>query len=183
MDAWLEWQRNYRHGTFVIWPPSDVRRRINPLRRRYDPESQRICEAHITLTQPLLRAPTPADWDALRAAVAPCSPFTMRYGPLDTFLPYPCIYLRIEPADRVLALRAAMHKTGLCDLSLPYSDGFVPHMSLTDGYPDAAATQALYDELSRGEPLIGDFDCRDVAYIVPDERFCFHVRRRLPLVG
>ena len=181
MDGWLEWQKKYRYGTLVLWPPDAVRQQVNALRQRYDPESQRICETHITLTQPLLRGPTEVDWRALQDVVAACSPFTIQYGPLGTFLPYPCIYYAIEPAQKVLALRADVHATGLCNLSLPLTEGFVPHMSLNDGRPDEQATRAIYRDLTQNPPPNGAFHCHDVAYIVPDETFAFTVARRLPM--
>jgi len=183
MDTWRDWQKAFRFGTLVLWPPASVRRQVNALRQRYDPESQRICETHITLTQPLLREPTDSDWQALENVVRACSPFTIRYGPLDTFLPYPCIFFRIEPAGKVLALRANLHATGLCNLTLPHSEGFVPHMSLSDGRPDEQATRAIFRDLTQNPPPNGAFHCHDVAYIVPDETFAFAIARRLPMAG
>jgi len=183
MDGWLEWQKKFRYGTLVLWPPDAVRQQVNALRQRYDPESQRICETHITLTQPLVRVPSEADWRSLQSMVGACSPFTIQYGPLDTFLPYPCIYFRIEPAETVLALRAALHATGLCNLTLPHTEGFVPHMSLNDGRPDEQATRDIYRDLRENPPANGALHCSDVAYIVPDEAFAFSIARRLPMAA
>lgn len=180
MEDWADWQKDFKYGTFVIWPPDPVREVVNRLRERYDPLSQRICEAHITLTQPFLRRPAELDWDQLETIVSGFAPFTIRYGPLNTFLPYPCIYYEIHPSARVKALRAALHETGLFNLDRPHTDDFVPHMTINDGRPDAARTQEIFDAL-RTSVSDGAFECREIAFILPDSGFHFEVVRTLPL--
>lgn len=136
------------------------------------------------MTQPFLREPTDADWQAIQAVTAEHAPFTIEYGPLDSFLPYPCVYLQINPAAPVLALREALHDLGLFNLTLPFSapGEFVPHMSITDGYPDERQTRLILNALSGSEP-VGSFACTEIAYIRPDETFRFGVERTASLGG
>lgn len=178
-----DFQRTYAHGTLVIWPPDEVRQPVNRLRGRYDPASQAICDAHITLTQPFLNEPGEEDWRAIEGVLAPFGPFDLSYGPLRTFLPYPCVYLEIEPSETIMRLRSALHKTGLFNPSLPFSDeSFIPHMSITDGAPDESQTRAIFAALSGNEPR-GRFLCDRIAYIRPDAGFHFEVVREFPLKG
>jgi 2'-5' RNA ligase len=177
-----DWREAYRHGMFVIWPPDDVRAAVNVLRQRYDPRSAAICEAHITLTQPLLTTLDAGDWRRIAETVAAQPTFDIEFGPVNTFLPYPCVYLEIRPGCAVLELRAALHALGHFDLSLPHTDDFVPHMTIADASlaPDDIAALAL--ELQDGAPR-GQFPCTEVAYVAPDARFRFEVARRFSLAG
>lgn len=177
-----EFKRTYRHGTIVIWPPDDVRATVGALRQRYDPASQAICDAHITLTQPCEREPDAADLAQIRAVASAHPSVELEYGPLATFLPYPCVYLEIQPASAVRSLRAALHELGLFNLTLPFSDPdeFIPHMSITDGYPDEAQTRSILAALSGSEPC-GRFQLTSIAWIRPDEDFHFETVEMYPL--
>ncbi len=168
------------NGTLAVWPPVKVRRVVNQLRKQYDPISHSVCEAHITLTQPFLHPPSENDWHQLEGIIAGFEPFSIRYGPLNTFLPYPCIYYEIHPAERVLEIRRALHKTGMFNLELPHTDDFVPHMSITDGRPDIIRTKEIFEDL-RGVVVGGSFQCTEIAFIVPDSDFRFGIARTLPL--
>ena len=52
------WQREYRFGVLLIYPPDPPLLQVNALRAKYDPRSQSACDAHISLTIPLPRPPT-----------------------------------------------------------------------------------------------------------------------------
>ncbi len=54
MENWQDWQKPYQHGMMVIWPPAAVRKTVNQQRESLDPLSASYCEAHISLTQPLI---------------------------------------------------------------------------------------------------------------------------------
>ena len=179
-DTWRDWQRPYLPGTFVLWPPDELRVRVNTLRSWYDPESQRICDAHVTVTQPLLRAPTDDDWRVLELVVEDHAAFDVEVGPVGSFLPHPCIWLGINPAYRVLALRGALHATGLFNLRIPHPENFTPHMTITEGLSGAPVDRALFEQL-RDSVESGSFHCASLAYIVPDDDFHFVVARTLPL--
>ena len=180
MEEWSEWQKPYAHGTLVIWPPDAVREVVNRLRQQYDPVSQSICEAHITLTQPFLRQPSSNEWDELREVVSRFDSFEIQYGPINSFLPYPCIWFEIHPSERVLEIRQALHETGLFNLDLPHTDDLIPHMTITEGQSHIEVTYELFAKL-RNEISGGSFIGSDIAYIVPDLGFHFEVQRRLPL--
>jgi len=182
MEEWADWQKVYSHGSFVIWPIDHVRETVNRLRHEYDPVSQSYCEAHITLTQPLLRQPSEKEWDNLSDLVSGFNSFEIRYGPINTFLPYPCIWFEINPSEIVLALRQALHASGLFNLDLPHTDDFIPHMTITEGQSDIEVTNDLFAKL-RAEIPGGTFNCTEITLIVPDHRFHFGVQSQLILMG
>lgn len=179
-DAWPDWQRVYSHGTLVIWPPDPVRHVVNELRRNYDPVSQDACDAHVTLTQPLVRQPTEDEWRRLRTIVDRFHRFRCDYGPVRSFLPAPVVWLEVQPSARILEIRRALHDTGLFNLELPHTEDFVPHLTVTEGRSGPEVNEELRVEIAAAAPR-GSFTCADVAYIRPDEAFRFSVATRLAL--
>lgn len=181
VEDWAEWQLTYLHGLFVIWPPADVRQVVNRLRRKYDPESQATIEAHITLTQPFLAQPSDEDWARLAKIAAGFEPFEIRYGPIDTFFPSPVIYLTIQPRERLLALRQALHDTGLFNLTLPYTDDFVPHMTIAEGRSsDRVVDESMLAEV-RPQASSDTFLVNEIVCVTPDRQFHFAISKRLNL--
>ena len=180
MDHWEDWQRNYLHGILVIWPPDEVRDIVNRQRKEVDPKSAAISEAHITLTQPLLRKLDPTGWDEIQKIASQFQPFEIEYGPLRSFLPYPCIWYDIQPMDKVLKIREALHTTGFFNLSLPHTDGFIPHMTITEQLSGPEVNLQLLEDL-QAESSSGKFTLSEITLIEPDDEFTFHVRRNIPL--
>lgn len=180
-QAWADWQLNYVHGLFVIWPPDPVRQAVNRLRQAYDPVSRATIEAHITLTQPFLTRPGDEEWAQLTQIVAGFEPLTISYGPVGTFFPNPVIYLAIQPREELLTLRRALHETRLFNLTLPYTDDFVPHMTITESRSGNVVDEVMLAEVRSQAPQ-GTFLMGEIAYAVPDERFHFEIGKRL-LVG
>lgn len=172
------WQLPYRHGTLAIWPPQAVRDYVNQLRERLDPISHRYAEAHITLTQPFREPVTKRVIAKVRAVLETEEPFTITYGPLRSFLPNPVLWLDVQPSDRVLRLRQTLHAIGVFNLSLPHTDDFVPHMTLTEGLSGAPVDDELFRML---EPTIksSSFTCSGIAYIRPNDEFRFGVEQEI----
>ena len=62
---WEDWKQEYQYGALYIFPPDDIRQVVNQLRSKYDPKSQAICDAHISLTVPFARPLTEGSWRKL----------------------------------------------------------------------------------------------------------------------
>ena len=182
MEHWEEWQKVYQHGTIVILPPDGVREIVNHQRDKYDPVSAAICDAHITLTQPLLNPLSDTEWGNIQDILIRFPAFEIQYGPIKSFLPYPCIWYEIQPEDKVLDQRRALHQTGYFNLSLKHTDDFIPHMTITEGLSGPPVDEELLTELQE-QSSQGSFICHDVAFIVPEESFCFGVVKRISLDG
>ena len=78
----MSWEEKYKYGTLLLLPPDDVSVCVNALRAKYDPSSQRICLAHITLTQPLLKKPDRKNIERLKILAKKINRFAIEYGPL-----------------------------------------------------------------------------------------------------
>ncbi len=180
MDHWEDWQKPYQFGTLVIWPPDEVREIVNSQRERIDPVSQSYCETHISVTQPLSRRLETEEWDRLGDLLVSFGSFIIEYGPLNTFLPYPCIWYEIRPTNRVLELRDTLHQTGYFNLDMKHPQNFIPHMTITEGVSGPELDEDLLHMLQQ-ESGNGSFQCEGLAYIVPDSDFRFRVSRILPL--
>ena len=175
---WEPWQRAYQHGTLVIWPPDSDRESVGQWREQLDPTSHGFAEAHITVTQPLKARLTTDILDRLTTILRAENNFEVTYGPLRSFLPSPVLWLEVQPAGRVVELRRKLHLTGAFDLSLPHTEDFVPHMTITEGLSGPQVDHALFQS-TRDRIECGSFDCSGVVYLVPDDSFRFHVEREI----
>jgi len=180
MSEWAAWQEDFRPGTLVILPPARIRRTVDQLREECDPVSHAWYGTHITLTQPFVNPPQEDDWTRLAQVAAGFDAFQIDYGPLRSFLPYPCIWYEIQPKDRVIAIRTALHDTGLFNLALPHTDDSIPHMTITEGRPGRKVDENLLAEL-RNRTSEGSFLCAEVTYFLPDAGFHFSAQRTLAL--
>lgn len=180
MEIWEDWQKPYQYGTLVIWPPNEVREVVNYQRERYDPVSQSFCETHVTVTQPFARLLADKEWNEVHELLREFESFEIHFGPLNSFLPYPCIWYEIHPRAEVLEIRAALHKTGFFNLEMKHPKNFIPHMTITEGQSGPDVNENLLMQL-QAESSEGSFLCENLAYIVPNEHFQFEVVKTLPL--
>ncbi|MCP4375866.1 MAG: 2'-5' RNA ligase family protein [bacterium] len=168
----MSWKDNYRFGTLMLMPPGDISDIVDNLRARYDPESHRTCVAHVSLTQPLLDQVTGAHIETMRDVAGKMRSFEIQYGPVG-LLGSTCVIYKIKPSERVILLRNKFHEIGLFNLSLPYTDGFIPHMTISEG-----GIQDVENVLPilNSEHSIGSFTCKEVFHLVPNRDFIFEVR-------
>ena len=180
MESWEEWQIPYQYGTIVLWPPDEIREFVNAQRERYDPVSQSICGAHVTVTQPFARGLDAVEWEQVNELLQGFESFELHYGPINSFLPYPCIWYEIHPTAKVLEIRAVLHETGFFNLEMKHPKNFIPHMTITEGQSGPEVNEKLLERL-QGESRAGSYRCVELAYIVPNEHFQFEVVKKLPL--
>lgn len=169
---WLSWQHGYRYGIFLILPPPEVSEAVNALRAKYDPESARTCEAHISLSRPLQ---TPLTQDGLNDVVRvlhEVKPLTMQYGPLITYPPHPGVAFDISPKEEFEALRVRLHSTSPFIGSSFSRDTIPPHMTIAELGLNWEQSEELRKSLE-GEVQYGQFVCNRLVYIVPNDKFVF----------
>ncbi len=169
----MSWRDAYRHGSLLLLPPPDLGRLVDGLRRRYDPASHRVCRAHVTLTQPFVQAVSDLALARVEEVVASHPPMVLSYGPVER-LGGSVVVFRIEPRAEVLALREALHSLGLFNLSLPFTKGFVPHMTISEREVEGPLRPLEGLPPARAE---GSFLCSRVDHLVPDDGFVFRPRR------
>ena len=176
-----DWRDDYRAGTSVIWPKGEAEMEANRLREVHDPESQRICPAHITLTQPFLRTPDGDDLLRVAATLSQGEPFSLKVGPVEPFGTSSVLKFDVEPKSILESLRAKLHETGLFNLNLPFTDGFIPHMTISEhGLASGEEARRLAAEMNQRIRRF-EFECTEVAYIRPNEAFEFSEIRLFPL--
>jgi 2'-5' RNA ligase len=176
---WETWQKEYRFGVLLIFPPDPPFAQVNALRTRYDPRSQSYCDAHISLTVPLPRALGEAEWRELGSVASGVEAFPVHYGPLKHYLPHPGVCLAIEPQAALDGLRARLEAASAFAGTPARRYPFSAHMTLAE-FLTVEQTQSLMEELREVAPE-GDFLCTHVSYAVPDGAFHFTERGRLEL--
>lgn len=174
------WELPFLPGALLVVPRGPLLARLNRLRRYHDLASAERSPAHITVCQPFRAQPGAEELARVRAVLAGFEPFEAELGPLRHFLPCPCIWLEVQPADMFLELRRALHATGLFNTDLNHTDDFIPHLSITDGKPDPETSAELYERLRR-RVKGGRFAVDRVVYYRPDWQMHFLPVERIPL--
>ncbi len=181
MSTWEEWQKAYRFGVILLFPPEIPAAEVNRLRDIHDPRGQSMCHAHISLTVPLPRPMEEYHLDELKESASGIEPFPVHYGPLSNYLPAPGVVLAIEPKDRLAGLVEKLEACSVFDEAPPRRYPFSPHLTIAE-FISGERTLELMDEL-KGKTPEGDFLCDHVSYAVPDENMFFTERVRLYLAG
>lgn len=170
MSSWEPWQYEYEHGVFVVLPPADVADRVNQLRRCHDPRSAAICDAHITLSDPLRAPLTHRQRDELTAALAEFAPISFHYGPITDMGRPPGVVFAISPTEPFFELRRAVHATSAFEgHPLPRAHR-QPHMTVAE-FITMEQTANLLRDLETLEP--GEFLCDSITLMVPDSQYHF----------
>ena len=177
LSHWEPWQRAYRHGALLLFPPAGIIEEVDALRARHDPVSHAVCRAHVTLTEPFPRPVTAADLDSIATVLGSVAPFELGcVGPRSPD-PHPGVVYLVEPPGPVLALRRLLHEQpvfhGVVDQGIP------PHMTIAE-FLSVEASNDLASQLAGRVPA-PRWTCDAVEYAVPDEQFRFQRRVRLPL--
>ena len=179
ISHWEDWQKGYKFGVLLIFPPDPPLTQVNTLRAKYDPRGQSICDAHISLTIPLPRPLSEAHWSELESITSEIEPFSIHYGPLMNYLPHPGVCLAIEPQDELDRLRAALETALVFEGAPARKNPFSAHMTIAE-FISVQQTEALMGELEDVAPE-GLFACTGVSYAVADADFHFTNRKRLEL--
>jgi 2'-5' RNA ligase len=180
MDKWPTWGKRFGPGLFIIQPPESIRKIVDSQRETYDPLSQSYIGTHITVTQPFQNTPTEPEWELILPVLERFQPFEIHYGPLKSFLPYPCIWYDVQPAAVVLDIREALHQTGLFNLQEGYIEDFIPHMTITEGQSGPEVTPELLNKIQK-ESQTGSFLCEELVYSAPEIDFRFSALKAFPL--
>ncbi len=178
--TWLDWQKDYRLGVILVLPPEPVRSQINVFRAKYDPQSHKIVEAHISLTVPLQKEPNDRQWAELERIASQFQAFPINYGPLVSFLPKPGAALDIQPQAQLGKLRIALEVSGVFAGAPPRRYPFWAHMTIAE-FASVETIQQLVRDLEGERSPTGSFFCEHLSYVVPDEEFRFIEWRVLKL--
>jgi 2'-5' RNA ligase len=173
-SQWEDWQIEYQFGAFYVFPPDELRQKINRLRERFDPKSQFYCDAHISLTVPLPKALTSSDLKRFGHALAALKSFEVNYGPPTSYPGIPGVVLKIEPKSQFELLVEILESVDSFQGAKPRHHPFSPHMTIAE-FITLERTAELINELTPLR-LEGAFVCDTIAYAVPDSTFHFTER-------
>ena len=176
---WDDWMHEYAFGAFYVFPPDDVIGPIDVLLKTHDARSASICQAHVSLSEPLPRPLAAGDMRELGTALRVVDPFVIRYGPLRSFPPHPGVAYAISPEERFRALRSAIHGASAFAGVLLRRENIAPHMTIAE-FISLARSEELLDELGATAP-VGEFVCDRIELAVPDAEFRFRRVLTLPL--
>ena len=115
----------------------------------------------------------------LQNALLSIEPFDIHYGPLRRFAPYSGVAYAIQPEDKFMHLRSAIHSTSLFRATPLKRAHVAPHMTIAE-FITIERTNDLLQELTGNVPE-GTFLCRSIEYAVPNERFYFERVLTIPL--
>ncbi len=132
MTTWREWQKDYRFGVILVLPPEPVRAQINALRAKYDPQSHKTVDSHISLTVPLQKEPDEHLWAELERIASRFQAFPICYGPLVSFLPKAGAALDIQPQAQLDKLRIALEVSEVFLGAPPRRHRFWAHMTIAE---------------------------------------------------
>ena len=169
--TWEPWQEEYRHGAFYLFPPPEIALVVNELRRRYDPRSAAICDAHVSLSEPLTAPLLDQQFDEILAVLSAVTAFPLTLGPLTQKGSHPGVALGLGPEEPFFALRDVVHSTSIFagrELSRAQRP---PHMTVAEFISHEEA-RGLLAELSTSD-IGGTFHCDHLVYAVPDTTFHF----------
>jgi 2'-5' RNA ligase len=178
--TWLDWQKHYRLGVILVLPPEPVRSQINMLRARYDPQSHKTVQAHISLTVPFQREPDDHHWAEFERIASRFQAIPISFGPLVPFLPRPGAALDIQPQAQLDKLRLALEVSEVFHNAPPRHHPFWAHMTIAE-FVSVEITEQLMRDLEGECAPTGSFVCDHLTYVVPDEEFRFTERRSLKL--
>lgn len=179
-EQWKNWMKDFKFGTLVFIPDGDLRSIVDELRREHDPISAKTSMAHITLTQPFSKAISPDEIEKIEKIVLSANRFEVNVGPATTSPNKRLLWLDVDPKEPILALREALHETGLFRVDLPLTKGFIPHMTLSESGREPDDVQAINADLnSKFKPWTISFAA--IAWIIPDEDFVFKEHRLFKL--
>lgn len=170
--SWRSWMKDFRYGTLVFIPDSNVKLIVDQLRAEYDSNSAQISMAHITLTQPFKKAPSKEDLQIVTQIINSFSSFEVVVGPVVTSPNKRLIWLDVSPKQKVIELRDRLHDSGLFRTDLPLTKGFIPHMTISEAGREPEEVQTISERLNeRLKPWALSFSA--IYWILPNEDFTF----------
>ena len=175
-NLWEEkWKHDYKYGVILFIPPEPIKSFVDSLRSRYDPKSYSSCVAHISLTMPIKHELTSDNINNLENSLVKFKSFKVTYGPVINFLPAaPGIVFNIKEQKEFENLYKFIESISNIDF-YPRKWPFKAHLTIAE-FLDDSETIELTNKLNttlEENKLYGEFLCKNVSYMVPDQEFVF----------
>ena len=180
-NEWKNWMKDYRFGTLAFLPKGELGRVSDQLRSRWDPASSKSCPAHITISQPFTVAPDLSQIDKIKEFLNQFKAFELQIGLVRSSPNKKLIWLDVNPKQQILQIRDGLHDLNLFRLDLPFTNGFIPHLTISEVERSPYEAKRIIDDLnSLLNPWNILFD--SVSWIIPDENFIFQEYKSFKLI-
>lgn len=171
---------DYKFGTFVFLPQGELAKLTYKLREEYDPVSARTSPAHITITQPFSIQPNADQLKSIETLLGQIPSFEIEIGPVVSSPNKRLIWFDVKEKSEVLFVREKLHELKLFRTDLPLTKGFLPHMTISEKGREPEEVNSIIDTLNQTlQTWKIKFD--SISWIVPDQNFVFHERRKFHL--
>jgi len=178
-SRWESWQCDYRLGLILIMPPEEVGGPVNALREKYDPYTDAICPAHITLSDPLGLEMTPERDAEITALLSTVEPFMLSFDRPHASRERGGVAYPIHPREPIDAVRATLHRASAFTRE-PYWTRTIPsHMTIAE-FVSIEESWRIMEEIAETAPS-GAFLCDRLEFIVPDIDMHFQRVKSYPL--
>lgn len=173
------WQKEYKYGIFLIFPPEPHLSAITALRNKYAWAQASQCNAHISLSVQVPQAVTQAHLNELQNKLNHVDPINIKYGPVVEKPQHRGVVLEISPQDQLKSLLQIVESASVFSGGLKREYDYWAHMTIAEML-SWDQTYEIISEL-KDLPLSGEFKLEYVSYAVPDEKFEFTERARIYL--
>ncbi len=180
-SGWADWQRDYRFGVLLILPPSDIARKLDRLRQRYDPASAEISPAHISVSRPLNAKLNDARCDEIRDVLAEVDPFELVFEKPHASPDYAGVSYPVHPQAAIDELKRAIHRASVFANGGHERDNIPAHITVAE-FISIEESLDLARELEATSSRT-EFTCDRLTLVVPDEQFRFHRTADFPFTG
>jgi 2'-5' RNA ligase len=169
--GWKKWMEDYQFGTFVFVPKNEIFENTKNLRQKYDPASARTSMPHITLTQPFSKRPTEEHIFLIKNIITSYDKFKIETGPVISSPNNKLIWIDINPKNEIIELRNLLHHTNLFRTDLPFTNNFIPHMTVSE-FGENMNIESEIAKINKNHILTSREELT-VKWIIPDDNFIF----------
>jgi len=174
-----DWQKEYRYGIILVYPPEPHLSKNTKLRDYYAWAQYSECDAHISLSVQVGRPVTQSDIDELQKKLSQAAPFRIQYGPVVDKPEHPGVALEIKQQQELKALLEIVEVSPIFEHSPVRKFPYWAHMTIAEKVSWEQTYQII--EEVKDLPLSGEFELAYLSYAVPDDDFKFTERLRIYL--
>jgi hypothetical protein len=177
---WVKtWQREYKYGIFLIFPPEPHLSTITAIRNKYAWSQSSQCNAHISLSVQVPQGVTQEHIDEMQSRLFNIDPIYIKYGPVVDKPQHPGVVLEISPQKQLKSLLEIVESNSVFIGSIKRKYEYWAHMTIAEMLSWEQTFQII-DQV-KDLPLGGEFNLEYISYAVPDETFEFTERARIYL--
>lgn len=173
------WQKEYKYGIFLIYPPEPHLSKITELRNKYAWSQSSLCNAHISLSVQIPQGLTQSHINELQNKLCDIDSIRIKYGPIVDKPQHRGVVLEVSPQERLKYLLDVVESCSAFQGAIERKYKYWAHMTIAEMLT-WEQTYQIIDEV-KDLCLGGEFELEYISYAVPDEKFEFTERARIYL--